>query len=84
MQTPVTSAHTLLGWLPQEPCLGRRTADGYSWISYEDVAQEASDFGAGLRALGLGPKSKLGIYSVSDSSLSLDILRSFQLGFKYA
>ncbi|GAQ82914.1 Long-Chain Acyl-CoA Synthetase [Klebsormidium nitens] len=49
----------------QEPCLGRRTADGYSWTSYKDVAEEASAFGRGLRALGLQPKSKLGIYSVN-------------------
>ena len=67
----------------QESCLGRRTADGYSWNSYEDVAQEASDFGSGLRALGLAPKSKLGIYSVSHAVVFQSLSFSLSLSFSF-
>jgi long-chain acyl-CoA synthetase len=51
-----------------KPCLGWRpkTSTGwgdYVWTTYGEVRTQSTNFGAGLRFLGLQPKDRVGIYS---------------------
>ncbi|CAI5527522.1 unnamed protein product [Closterium sp. Naga37s-1] len=62
------------------PCLGTRTGDGFSWESYELTARRASDFGAGLVYLGLKPGDRFGIYSVNNAEWVLAELGGYCYG----
>ncbi|CAI5511892.1 unnamed protein product, partial [Closterium sp. Naga37s-1] len=62
------------------PCLGTRTSDGFSWESYELTARRASDFGAGLVYLGLKPGDRFGIYSVNNAEWVLAELGGYCYG----
>ncbi|GJP54902.1 hypothetical protein CLOM_g13917 [Closterium sp. NIES-68] len=62
------------------PCLGTRTADGFSWESYELTARRASDFGAGLVYLGLKAGDRFGIYSVNNAEWVLAELGGYCYG----
>ncbi|CAI5988658.1 unnamed protein product [Closterium sp. NIES-64] len=73
----------LFHYLPspqQNPCLGTRTGDGFSWESYELTARRASDFGAGLVYLGLKPGDRFGIYSVNNAEWVLAELGGYCYG----
>ncbi|XP_041363216.1 long-chain-fatty-acid--CoA ligase 5-like [Gigantopelta aegis] len=52
-----------------EKCLGKRTKEGYEWITYEQVHDRAQAFGSGLIALGLEPRpdTVIGIYSINNT-----------------
>ncbi|CAI5478435.1 unnamed protein product [Closterium sp. Yama58-4] len=62
------------------PCLGTRNGDGFTWESYELTARRASDFGAGLVYLGLKPGDRFGIYSVNNAEWVLAELGGYCYG----
>lgn len=55
------------------PCLGQRSSPTgpYVWVSYGEVEERATAFGAGLSALGMDPgqESFLGIYSANNTEV---------------
>ena len=50
---------------PNKPYLGYRRPDeeGYTWLTYGEVASARNALGSGLLALGVGPKDRVGLYS---------------------
>lgn len=66
-------------WL-QESCLGRRVAEGYTWITYKDTAARAENFGAGLLGLGIQPGQKLGVFGVNSTEWVLAELGGYAYG----
>lgn len=50
---------------PTKPYLGHRNSseEGYTWMTYAEVASARNALGSGLLALGVRPKDRVGLYS---------------------
>ncbi len=47
---------------PNNPCLGRRTADGYSFLTYAETGEQVAAIGAALKHAGVQPHGRCGVY----------------------
>src|SRR5688572_21491666 len=57
------------------------TAGPYVWESYNTVQNRVTNFGSGLRKLGLNPKEPLGIFSINNPEYVMALLASYQYNF---
>lgn len=48
-----------------QPYLGVRKGDTYTWMSYRDAGRARDELGSCLQHLGLHPRSTVGIYGIN-------------------
>jgi long-chain acyl-CoA synthetase len=56
-------------------------AGPYVWESYNKVQYRVTNFGSGLRKLGLNPKEPLGIFSINNPEYVMTLLAGYQYNF---
>lgn len=62
-------------------CLGQRTAEGFSWRTYSQVAEEVAALGAAFAARGLAPHGRVGIYGPNTPEWMLSMQACNRQGF---
>ena len=62
----------------------RRELGPYAWTSYGSAAQQAAAFGAGLRALGMPPRSVVALFADTSAYWFLAAHAAFREGFTVA
>jgi long-chain acyl-CoA synthetase len=50
---------------PDNKCLGRRSGDAYSWLTYKQTADAAAAIGSAMAHVGVGPHGRAGVYGAN-------------------
>jgi long-chain acyl-CoA synthetase len=50
---------------PDNKCLGRRSGDAYTWLTYKQTADAAAAIGSAMAHVGVGPHGRAGVYGAN-------------------
>ena len=46
-------------------CLGRREGPGYTWLTYQQTAEQVAAIGSAMVKVGLAPHGRVGVYGAN-------------------